>query len=426
MKLLVFLLFVLLQQVNSQAVLSFSDLEQDFVNVIDGFTDKQTLIPVPYTNSTMEVTLDISLSSVNDFNELDGYLEISGYLLLNWTDTSGILRSTHDISVLLSSSKLWKPPLLLVNSVKGTSEIGDTTSKLRCNIMTWNCEWNPWIVLRGGCTPDVRFYPFDRQHCSFKISAWGHIASELTLTASRSDWDMELFEENAEWTVESTSSASYAQNNVSFVEFSIELKRIPTYYVINLIIPVTLLALVNVCVFILPTESGERVGFSIICFLSFVVLLNIIMSFIPTSSANLAYLCYYTFIMMVFSCGMSLATLFTVWLHFKSENNSDVPAILRGFMYVLTCRCFHTTPPPKSSSSRVIPIKTVENKSNIDNLGPDYNKSNYSVSEQNEKDEKFTVSWKQVASVIDVFFLLGFLAGQIFFSIGYLMPIILN
>ena len=426
MKLLVFLLFVLLQQVNSQAVLSFSDLEQDFVNVIDGFTDKQTLIPVPYTNSTMEVTLDISLSSVNDFNELDGYLEISGYLLLNWTDTSGILRSTHDISVLLSSSKLWKPPLLLVNSVKGTSEIGDTTSKLRCNIMTWNCEWNPWIVLRGGCTPDVRFYPFDRQHCSFKISAWGHTASELTLTASRSDWDMELFEENAEWTVESTSSASYAQNNVSFVEFSIELKRIPTYYVINLIIPVTLLALVNVCVFILPTESGERVGFSIICFLSFVVLLNIIMSFIPTSSANLAYLCYYTFIMMVFSCGMSLATLFTVWIHFKSENNSDVPAILRGFMYVLTCRCFHTTPPTKSSGSRVIPIKTVENKSNIDNLGPDYNKSNYSVSEQNEKDEKFTVSWKQVASVIDVFFLLGFLAGQIFFSIGYLMPIILN
>ena len=421
-----FLLTLLVQLGNSEDIVSFTDLEGVFITVLDKIADKQTVIPVPNTNSTMEVTLDISLASVNDFSEHGGYLEISGNLQLNWTDATATPQKTN-ISVLLSSSKLWKPPLLLVNSMKGTSEIGDATSKIRCNILTWKCEWQPWIVLRGACTPDVRFYPFDRQNCLFKIGAWGHTASELTLTASRSDWDMELFEENAEWTVESTSSASYVQNNVSFVEFSIELKRIPTYYVINLIAPVILLAVVNVFVFVLPAECGERVSFSVTCFLSFVVLLNIIMSFIPSSSTNLAYLCYYTFIMMIFSCGMSLATLFTLWIHFKLDNGSNVPTALVGFMYVLTLQCFKDRPARDRKVTRVIPINIIEGNLDDDIPGTEYSKIKQTLSQDEPNvEEKYTVSWKQVASVMDIFFFLGFLGAQIFYSIAYLLPIILN
>ena len=398
-------------------VLSFVDLGDALGNVKDKYFDKETLIPVEYTNETMEVFLQMNLASINSFNELGGYLEISGYLDVVWRDTS-TAPSIYDITVLMSSEKIWKPSLLLVNSVKGTAEIGDSTSKVRCNLKTWGCIWKPWVVLRGGCTPDTRFYPFDSQECSFKIAAWGHTESELELKVQRSEWDLELFTDNPEWTVVETSSENIIQHNVSFVEFHIKLQRIPTYYVINLIAPVILLALVNVCVFILPAESGERVGFSITCFLSFVVLLNIIMGFIPSSSANLAYLCYYTFIMMVFSCGMSLATVFTLWIHFKSEtSNSKVPVILYGMVYMLKCRCCCIeVPKPK----KIIPVKPAPAESIWDEkcFAPDY--------VDDEDDRKLNITWKDVASIMDIFFLLGFLGAQIFYSIAYLLPIILN
>lgn len=391
-------------------VLNFTEVKDLLSDIHDKNTDSQTLIPLEYTNETMKVFLQMNLASINSFDELGGYLEISGYLDAVWTATTAT-SSAVDVEILMSSAWIWKPSLLLVNSVKGTGEIGDATSKIRCNLKSWGCIWKPWVVLRGGCTPDTRFYPFDSQECFFKIAAWGHKESELELTARRSEWDQELFQDNPEWSIVETSSKNVIEYNVSFVEFHITLKRIPTYYVINLIAPVILLALVNVCVFILPAESGERVGFSITCFLSFVVLLNIIMGFIPSSSANLAYLCYYTFIMMVFSCGMSLATVFTLWIHFKSEkNNSKVPYILYGMVYMLKCRCFCTKP------AKVISVKPVPAESMWD---PKYE-------DEDNNDRTYKVTWKDVASIMDIFFLFGFLGAQVFYSIAYLLPIILN
>ena len=390
-------------------IVSYSDLTDIFSIASNAYHDKQTLIPMQYSNQTMNVTLDMFLASLNSFDELGGYLEISGYLNVRWTATS-VARSTANISVLLTSPAIWKPPLLFVNSIKGTAEIGDTTSKVRCNLMSWKCVWKPWIVLRGACTPDATFYPFDRQECAFKIAAWGHTKDELKLRYTKSEWNLELFEENAEWTIEGTSSENYNQHNVSFVEFKIKLKRIPMYYVINLIAPVALLALVNIGVFILPVESEERVGFSMTCFLSFVFLLTSIMWFIPSSSANVAYLCYYTFIMMVFSCGMSLATVITLWIHFKSENsNNKVPFVLYGLVYMLKCQCFCFDTSQSGTESPDQPSLPANN-----------------VSNGVEDDVRFKVSWKDVASIMDNFFTLGFLGAQIFYSVAYLLPIILN
>ena len=69
----------------------FSNLSSGFAEMMKPFLNKQTqtpfptLIPVTYTNTTMDVALDINLVSVNSFDEIGGYLEISGYLDLQWT-----------------------------------------------------------------------------------------------------------------------------------------------------------------------------------------------------------------------------------------------------------------------------------------------------------------------------------------------------
>jgi len=45
-----------------------------------------------------------------------------------------------------------------------------------------------------------------------------------------------------------------------FVRFQITIEREPLYFTFNVALPILLLGLLNGFVFVLPAESGERVG----------------------------------------------------------------------------------------------------------------------------------------------------------------------
>jgi hypothetical protein len=58
------------------------------------------------------------------------------------------------------------------------------------------------------------------------------------------------------------------------INFEFHFKRRPMFLVISIILPVMFISLLNIFVFILPQESGERVGFAITSLLSIVVFLT--------------------------------------------------------------------------------------------------------------------------------------------------------
>ena len=64
-------------------------------------------------------------------------------------------------------------------------------------------------------------------------------------------------------------------------------ERLRPFYVINLIIPSVALSFCMVLVFLLPTESGERLGYSLTIFLSFTVVLTITSDLMPTTSKEI-------------------------------------------------------------------------------------------------------------------------------------------
>lgn len=406
------------------------------INIDEVTGSFKSIRPNADMDDVMNVTIDFNLASIIDFDEANGYLEVSGFLAFAWL-ADGLKSSTVDVMIQVDNTKIWRPSVLLVNSLKDFDLIGfDSHVQVRYNMSSRECFWTPWIIRRVACTPDVKYYPFDRQICSFNFFIWGDTSSDVQLTPGNNDWGFLYYdEENAEWTVMRT----WVETAVvgSSVEYKIELKRRPMYYVVNLIAPILLLGLINACTFLLPVDSGERVGYGITCFLSYVVLLNMIMGFMPTSAAPLSYLSYYTFIMMMFSAGVAVSTIITIRIHFKSERD-HIPGFIRGLYKLFTCKYCKTTPGKETKVGGSTTVTTLSSSwddgfednvhhSRSQNVGKINSDDLYSeTSAESDDDDDDEITWKTVAAFLDVLFFIGFLAGQAFFSVAYLVPIFVN
>lgn len=60
--------------------------------------------------------------------------------------------------------------------------------------------------------------------------------------------------------VSSTESTAFVSNDAYRVRFRITIQREPLYFTFNIGLPILLLGLLNGFVFLLPAESGERIG----------------------------------------------------------------------------------------------------------------------------------------------------------------------
>ena len=68
--------------------------------------------------------------------------------------------------------------------------------------------------------------------------------------------------------------------------FYFQLKRKPLFYGLNYLLPVIVTAALTVFVFLLPAESGEKIGYCLTVLLAFMVILTLIAADLPTTAAN--------------------------------------------------------------------------------------------------------------------------------------------
>ena len=58
----------------------------------------------------------------------------------------------------------------------------------------------------------------------------------------------------------STSSKTFTSDGNDYVSFKLTIDREPLYFTFNVALPILLIGLLNGFVFVMPAESGERVG----------------------------------------------------------------------------------------------------------------------------------------------------------------------
>ncbi|CAN9500976.1 unnamed protein product [Ophioblennius macclurei] len=146
------------------------------------------------------------------------------------------------------------------------------------------------VRIISSCNLDIYTFPFDIQNCTLTFNSYIHDAFDIQLFLGRSvDYMLErskrVMTTLGEWELLDITAHN---SNVSGVyidtlAFHIKLKRRPTMYVVNLLIPSCFLITVDLFSFLLPPQSVDRSSFKMTLILGYTVFLLIMNDLLPVT-----------------------------------------------------------------------------------------------------------------------------------------------
>ncbi|XP_056011255.1 acetylcholine receptor subunit alpha-like [Ostrea edulis] len=364
----------------------------------------------PGIDRTAPLRIDIKfyLTSLKEFSEGLSKIGIVGSLSLEWIDSrlrwdpSNYGWNLYETSLFISD--IWTPFLVMMNpfdKVRKTLLDG-----MSCKVYDYgkvNCL--PPDLYEATCDADVTYYPFDSQTCTLKFYVPAHYPSDIILRPNSSTFDMLLYEENGLWSITST-RLYYHVSVYNFEELRLEInmKRRTAYYIAGLILPICFMNFLQILVFVLPVESGERMGFSITVLLAVAVFLTIIQDKLPEASEpNVSYLTYKLLVDMLLGCAMVIAVVFGMNFYHKADDKA-IPTRLKSFTRrVMMCckRKISTVSIEKYGDTEKTPVECVN-----DDAGSDIT---------------CNVTWNDVGLAFDRLFLILFFVLLISNNVVYLV-----
>ena len=155
-----------------------------------------------------------------------------------------------------------------------------------------------------------------------------------------------------------------------------------------------LLSVLNVFVFVLPVESGEKASFVVTVFLSLVVFLTVVSSKLPENSDKISLLNIYVFTSTVMSTLIAVLTTILIRVH---NRNTSIPVSnwLQQFV-MLVCSSSNST----CSYGTEVKIDTISEQHDDDQETT----VSYSVDEVIDK-----ITWQDVVRTFDNVFFVVFL-----------------
>lgn len=277
---------------------------QLFKDVLDQYEVR--VAPFDEKSEAIRLQVFVNLMSIRDVNEKDQSFETSFWLNLLWKDwrlkwNSSNYRGISEIQT--TSKNVWMPSSIC---------IFNEMSEKKCFT-----EEKPTTVFSNGyvmystaresvtqCKIDIAKYPYDSQMCSFHV---GNLFSDydyINLDANLSLLFLNHYEQNEQWEVTNTALYLHTVNSerpeYNLLNFDIHIKRKPGYVILSVLLPVVLLSVLNIFCFVLPVDSGEKMGTSMAIFLTFAVFLTIINDTMPKSE-NIPYFTVYLASQLVFS-----------------------------------------------------------------------------------------------------------------------------
>ncbi|XP_056011258.1 acetylcholine receptor subunit alpha-type acr-16-like [Ostrea edulis] len=315
----------------------------------DLFTGYQKAIrPGADRTKALSITVDFLLISLKEFSEEDSKLAVIGAFKFSWEDNRLIWDKTlyggdlQDTSVLQET--LWVPNIINLNCFDNMRPLGSNSMSVRVYDSGF-VSWLPPVLVESTCDADVTYYPFDSQTCVIRYYIPGYYPPDLNLSPGSSEVDLMQYEQNNLWDITSTSLSTMV-NSYGFQELHIQLqmKRRSSYYIAGLILPICLMSFLQVMVYILPEESGERIGFSVTVLLAVAVFLTIIQENLPEASEPSVSLLAYKLLGDVLTGALITTSAIFGSAVYHKDDSEPVPTIVKRLFCTRRKSCCKKSP----------------------------------------------------------------------------------
>lgn len=360
-------------------------------------------------NTATKVNFKFNLVNLQTLDENAGLFSVAGYFEITWYDrqlTWDPNSYNGQDKMRLPKTAMWTPHILVGNPYSKIKvvDLKDSTIDVYAN---GYAVWAPAAAYQSACDSDVTYYPFDTQACAIQVVPWQFWPNEIEVGISSATVDVTYFSQNPQW--DFISSNVYNKSTEVFIEMTF--KRRPAFFMVNIMLPIILLGILNLFVFILPADSGERVGFSITLLLSIAVFMTIIADSLPsTSSPRLAIVCAKLIADLVISAVLVLFTIFGLVIHHRDDSHPVTPfwrkAMKLKQLCQLKCR------------------KRSSDTGDTNEIGTEDENMNKSAT--NEENDKSCVTWKDVRRFLDYFCLIFFTIVIFISNFAFFMDIVVG
>ncbi|XP_061189901.1 acetylcholine receptor subunit alpha-L1-like [Saccostrea echinata] len=375
---------------------------QNLQSLIDDLFSNYSPKVRPVINQHDPLPLDVSfyLSSVNEVSEVKEKLVTTGFLMLSWIDellTWNPADYNETEMIFIPQTEIWKPDLVLKNGFKKFEELGGSFYYLAI-YYTGEVSWWPYHVFESRCSMDITHFPFDTQTCDIKFITWSHFADQIEISKSAKGIQFYEYEANGVWDILNTSSEIKKEHEESEIKFTITLQRKSQYYIMNIILPVVFLGCLNILVFVIPVDAGEKMSFSVTVFLSFAVFLTIISTLLPSNSDNTPILAMYLIIQLVYGVIALVISALQLRLHHRDDSEEISAYWVKIVQLQRKLRCKGT------QKFNVVEVKPFDMNLN--------EKDGLKTVDDHSEGHVVTCGWNHVASSIDFFAFWSFLVSN--------------
>ncbi|XP_049597629.1 acetylcholine receptor subunit epsilon isoform X1 [Syngnathus scovelli] len=272
--------------------------------------------PVVHPEDKVEVQIKLTLTNLISLNEKEETLTTNVWIEIQWVDYRLAWNASdhHSIDLIrIPCKNVWLPDIVLENNIDGKFDVAYYANVLISN--DGSIYWLPPAIYRSTCAIEITYFPFDYQNCTLAFRSQTYSANEVDLilaageTGERIEWvdiDPEAFTENGEWAIvhrpaRKMINTRYSPDDLEYQEisFNLVIQRKPLFYVINIILPCSLISSLVVLAYFLPAQAGgQKLTVSISVLLAQTVFLFLIAQKVPETSLSVPLLGKYIIFVM--------------------------------------------------------------------------------------------------------------------------------
>uniref|UniRef100_A0A0N4ZBB3 Neur_chan_LBD domain-containing protein n=1 Tax=Parastrongyloides trichosuri TaxID=131310 RepID=A0A0N4ZBB3_PARTI len=321
--------------------------------------------PVSNHTQSLKIFLSMTLYQIIDVNEPSQNIKLNMWMVQRWHDQmlDWDPQDYGDIkTIILPSSSIWIPDTYIYNSVVMNKDDTERHMNVRLDStrvdgkLGANVSFLYPAIYTATCRLNVRFFPYEQENCTLTISSWTNDKSALDYY-SDVKVNLDNFIRNEEWDVISFKvfrhEYKYACCEQPWVilQASLVMRRKPLYYLVNLIIPTSIITLVAITGFFTPGSTSndrtEKINLGITTLLAMSILMLMVCDQMPTTSEFVPLIAwFYLSIIIIISIGTFLTSI-VLTIHSQRQYGKLPPDWARYFFFVIVHKFTLLTVPPQ-------------------------------------------------------------------------------
>uniref|UniRef100_A0A8C7ESE1 5-hydroxytryptamine receptor 3C n=1 Tax=Neovison vison TaxID=452646 RepID=A0A8C7ESE1_NEOVI len=173
----------------------------------------------------------------------------------------------------VTTENLWLPDIFIVESWVPDMDVNQTPEGLSAYVTNdGHITYNKPMRVTSICSLDIFYFPFDQQNCTLTFSSFLYTVENVLPRMEKEVWEIvdtsrDVVRTQGEWELlginKATPKMFVGSSLFDQIMFYVAIRRRPSLYVINLLVPSSFLIAIDALRFYLPAESENRAPFKI-------------------------------------------------------------------------------------------------------------------------------------------------------------------